>query len=94
MTSPNLTASASLNGIFDEAGRYLAPAAVILQDRPLGPWDLNGAAPRAVYAFHQPGFTPDDPGFSMFHILGGPSDKSTVSAGTLLELGIALPEAA
>lgn len=51
-------------------------------------------SPRAVFAFHQPDFDGIGPGFAMFHILGGPSDKSTVSAGTLRDLGIAVPVAA
>ena len=79
-------------GIYDASGRYLAPLAVVLTARPMGPWDTNGTDPRAVYAFWQPGFDGVDPGFPMYHIIGGASDKSTVSAETLIELGITVPE--
>jgi hypothetical protein len=85
-------ATTNLDGIYDEAGRYLAPAAVVIAARPMGPWDTN-AAPHAVYAFHQPAFDGDGPGFPMYHIIGGASDKSTVSVFTLHALGIAVPAA-
>jgi hypothetical protein len=78
-------------GIYDEAGRYLAPLAVVLAERPMGPWS-NNAAPRAVYAFEQDDFKGGS--FSMFHIIGGESDRSTVSAFTLQALGIAVPQVA
>lgn len=81
-----------LLGVYDQSGRYLGPAEVVIQMRPEGPWDANGTDPRAVYAFWQPGFDGVDPGFAMFHIIGGASDKSTVSAETLIELGITVPE--
>jgi hypothetical protein len=76
-------------GIYDEVGRYLGPMPVEIQDRPVGPWDTNGTEPRAVYAFWQPGF--DGPGFALYHIQGGASDKSTVCAETLIALGITVP---
>jgi hypothetical protein len=78
-------------GIYDASGRYLAPLAVVLAERPLGPWNDN-AAPRAVYAFEQDDFKGGS--FAMFHIIGGESDKSTVSAFTLHALGIAVPQVA
>jgi hypothetical protein len=80
----------TLTGIYDASGRYLAPLAVEIAPRPMGPWDAN-VAPHAVYAFHQPAFDGDGPGFPMYHIIGGESDKSTVSAFTLHALGIAVP---
>jgi hypothetical protein len=83
-------ATPNLDGIYDDAGRYLAPAAVVLTSRPAGPWDAN-VAPHAVYAFHQPAFDGQGPGFALYHIIGGESDKSTVSAFTLQALGIAVP---
>ena len=83
------TTTTRLLGVYDEAGRYLGPAEVAIQLRPVGPWDTNGTAPRAVYAFMQPGF--DGPGFALYHIIGGPSDQSTVSAETLIALGITVP---
>ena len=78
-------------GVYDETGRFLGPAPVEIQLRPMGPWDSN--APRAVFAFHQPTWD-DGPGFPMFHIHGGEADGSTVSAGTLRDLGIVVPVAA
>jgi hypothetical protein len=78
-------------GVYDEAGRYLGPAQVEIVARPFGPWSTNAATqPRAVYAFHQPTWD-NGPGFPMFTVQGGSSDGSTVSAGTLADLGIAVP---
>ena len=76
-------------GIYDTAGRYLAPPQDFAPMRPQGPWDRNGA-PRAVFAFVQPGFD-ELPDLPLYHVIGGPSDRSTVTAATLQELGIAVP---
>ena len=82
-------ATTHLLGVYDESGRYLGPAEVVIQERPAGPWDAN-VAPYAVFAFYQEAFD-DGPGFALYHIIGGESDKSTVSAFTLHALGIAVP---
>lgn len=47
-------------------------------------------APYAIYAHQQPDFKGGE--FAMFHVIGGPHDKSTVSADTLATLGIPVRE--
>jgi hypothetical protein len=45
-------------GVYDEAGRYLGPADVAIQVRPMGPWDTNAAvaAPLVVICAWCPDF--------------------------------------
>jgi hypothetical protein len=54
-----------LAGIYDDAGRYLAPLPVELPVRPAGPWDANVAAPVVVpvpvICAWCPGFNKADP---------------------------------
>lgn len=77
--------------IFDASNRYVAPPQTVLQDRADGPWNFNTAPqPRAVFAFEWDfgcGVQPE----SYYHIRGGESDGSTVTAATLRTLGIAVP---
>jgi len=43
-------------GVYDEVGRYLGPAEVVIQTRPMGPWDSNTAAALRVICAWCPDF--------------------------------------
>jgi len=66
-----------------------------IKGRPIAP-DQADPAPRlkhypyAEVAFYQPGFE-DIPGLWLYNVVGGPCDRSTVSAETLIEMGIEVP---
>jgi hypothetical protein len=61
------------------------------RDASLQPPTSNPLPARAEFAFRQPDFE-GGPDLEMFNIVGGDRDKSTVTANTLRELGIDVPE--
>ena len=67
-----------------EAPPVAAPAPIV--PKPVVPSGAAAEVPTAKYVFDQPDVGP------MYNIVGGPLDRSTVSAGKLQELGIPIPE--
>jgi hypothetical protein len=81
-----------MEAIFDEVGRFIAGPQPVYAERAPGPWDANQKNDAfAVYCGEQSDFAGGF--FSLYNVVGGERDKSTVSAETLRELGISVPVA-